>query len=173
MTAPAGWYANPNNADETMWWDGTGWDLSTRRNSPSQVSALATTHEQTLEPLTSAPAFVLTVGDIGVTPNSVVTPSGSVPLAGTMWVVEDHSWTRRRTPTWAVVFAVIGFLVFLLGLLFLLVREDVTSGFVEVRVFAANGSFVHCATIPVWSPHQVDDIRIRATQAQTIASALR
>jgi len=36
------------------------------------------------------------------------------------------TFTRRYTPTWAVVLAIIGFFFFLLGLLFLLVKEQDT-----------------------------------------------
>lgn len=42
--------------------------------------------------------------------------------------------TRRFIPTWAIVLAVIGFLFFLLGLLFLLVR---TSETLEIRISAS------------------------------------
>ncbi len=34
------------------------------------------------------------------------------------------AWTRRYTPTWAIVLAIIGALIFLLGLLFLLVKDE-------------------------------------------------
>ena len=34
------------------------------------------------------------------------------------------TWTRRFTPGWAIALAVVGLLVFLLGLLFLLVRRE-------------------------------------------------
>ena len=42
--------------------------------------------------------------------------------------------TRRYIPTWAIVLAVIGFFFFLLGLLFLLVRNSETC---EIRISAA------------------------------------
>jgi hypothetical protein len=46
------------------------------------------------------------------------------------------TFTRRYTPTWAIVLAIIGLLVFLLGLLFLLVKsEDVL-----IFSFAAEGA---------------------------------
>ncbi|QLQ16711.1 MAG: hypothetical protein HZY73_14820 [Micropruina sp.] len=48
--------------------------------------------------------------------------------------------TTRVIPGWAVLFAILGFLFFLLGLLFLLVREERTTGFVQVQVVAPGGS---------------------------------
>ena len=38
--------------------------------------------------------------------------------------VDDTSYTVRKTPTWAIVLAVVLAFIFLLGLLFLLVKED-------------------------------------------------
>jgi hypothetical protein len=47
------------------------------------------------------------------------------------WLAADVSTTQRRIPTWAFVLAIVFVLFFLLGLLFLLVREEVTRGYVR------------------------------------------
>ena len=70
---------------------------------------------------------------------------------------------------WAIVLAVVFALVCLLGLLFLLVKEKYTTGYVEVSVQAGN--LVHATQIPVSSQYQVAQIRQQVSQAQTLAAA--
>jgi hypothetical protein len=113
--------------------------------------------------------FVLTIGDIGVTRNLIVTPNGNAPLAGSRWIVLDHSRIERRIPTWAIVLAVIFAFACLLGLLFLLVKEDRTTGYVEVSVM--SGSLSHVTQVPVGSEQSIAQIRQRVHQAQTLAAA--
>jgi hypothetical protein len=80
-------------------------------------------------------------GDISITEHWVITPAGTAPLAGTQIFVTDLTREVRVIPAWAVVFAVIGFFFFLLGLLFLLVKETRTSGFMQISV--TNGAFTY------------------------------
>jgi hypothetical protein len=90
------------------------------------------------------------IGDIVVSAHWLVTPNGPAPLAGSQWTVRDLSFPVQRTPTWAIVLAVIGFFFFLLGLLFLLVKETRMEGYVEVTV--RSGHLVHVTQIPRASP---------------------
>ena len=78
-------------------------------------------------------------GDITLTEHWLVTPAGSAPLRGTQLFVTDMTREERYIPAWAIVFAVIGFFFFFLGLLFLLVKETRTSGFMQISV--TNGAF--------------------------------
>lgn len=80
-------------------------------------------------------------GDISITEHWLITPAGSAPLRGTQIFVTDMTREERFIPAWAIVFAVIGFFVFLLGLLFLLVKETRTSGFMQISV--TNGAFTY------------------------------
>ena len=112
---------------------------------------------------------VLTVGDIGVTPHWVVTPSGTAPLAGSQWFVVDQTFTTTTIPTWAIVCAIVFALMCLLGLLFLLVKEPVTRGYVQVSV--RSGGLYHTAQIPVYNLAQVGQIRQLVSQAQGMAAA--
>jgi hypothetical protein len=116
-------------------------------------------------------AFILTIGDIGVTPDVVVTPNGNGPLAGSQWIAMDMSRTERKIPSWAIVLAIIFALLCLIGLLFLLVKEDRTTGYVEVSV--RSGSLYHRTQIPVSSQTQIMQIRQLVGQAQTLASQAR
>jgi hypothetical protein len=113
--------------------------------------------------------IVLTIGDIGVTRNWVVTPNGTARLDGSQWITRDMTRTESKIPTWAIVLAVVFALVCLLGLLFLLAKEKYTTGYVEVSVQAGN--LFHATQIPVSSQYQVAQIRQQVSQAQTLAAA--
>lgn len=113
--------------------------------------------------------IVLTIGDIGVTRNWVVTPNGTARLDGSQWIARDMTRTESKIPTWAIVLAVVFALVCLLGLLFLLAKEKYTTGYFEVSVQAGN--LFHATQIPVSSQYQVAQIRQQVSQAQTLAAA--
>jgi hypothetical protein len=113
--------------------------------------------------------FVVTIGDVGVTRHWVVTPNGHAPVAGSRWIILDLSRTDKKIPTWAIVLAVVFALACLLGLLFLLVREEQTTGYVEVTVM--SGSLTHVTQIPVRSQGDIAVIRQQVHQAQTLAAA--
>src|SRR5256885_11665131 len=49
--------------------------------------------------------IVLTIGDIGVTRNWVVTPNGTARLGGSQWIARDMTRTESKIPTWAIVLA--------------------------------------------------------------------
>jgi hypothetical protein len=70
---------------------------------------------------------------------------------------------------WAIVCAIIGFFLFLIGLLFLLVKETTTRGAMQVTVFGPG--FVHSTNIPVTSQAQVADINARVNHARMLAAA--
>jgi hypothetical protein len=55
--------------------------------------------------------------------------------------VDDTSYTVRRTPTWAVVLAIVLAFLLLLGLFFLLVKEDRRMQRATVTVFTATAAY--------------------------------
>jgi hypothetical protein len=112
--------------------------------------------------------LLLTIGDIGVTSAWVSRPNGPAPLRGSTWIVADMSVTERKIPSWAIVLAIVFALFPLLGLLFLLVREEVTRGYVQVSVRSADLN--HMTQIPVSSPQQVAQMRAQVAQAQALAA---
>jgi hypothetical protein len=85
------------------------------------------------------------IGDIEVTRTALRTPVGDVPLgAATVRVVDE---LLVRTPTWAVIAAIVGFFVApVVSLLFLLARESVPAGTARVTV---EGAFVRHETTVV------------------------
>jgi hypothetical protein len=86
------------------------------------------------------PEVLAHIGDIEVTATTMRTPAGEVALSGaTVEVVEERV---VRTPTWAVICAILGFFVLpVVSLLFLLFREEVPTG--EVRVVVTAGDVHH------------------------------
>jgi hypothetical protein len=78
-------------------------------------------------------AVLARIGDIEVTATSLRTPAGVVSLAAASVEVADDR--EVRTPTWAVVCAIVGFFaVPVLSLAFLLARQTVETGWLRVTV---------------------------------------
>lgn len=78
------------------------------------------------------------------------------------------SRTTEEIPGWAIVLAVLGFLFFFLGLLFLLVKETKTVGWVQISV--QGDRFYHQSQLPVSSMAQVADYNSRVNYARTLSS---
>ncbi len=133
-----------------------------RRQRSLQTSQLAPQCQQP-EP------FVLTIGDIGITRELVVTANGVAPLAGSQWTVRDLSVTRDRTPRWAMALGIILLLACLLGLLLFLIRKSVTTGYVEVQV--TSGSLTHVTQVPVYSFADVVKVRRTVREVQAMAAS--
>ena len=119
-------------------------------------------------PVPSA-AYVATIGDIGITETLVVTPDGTTPLAGSQWVVADFTHTDTRIPTWAIVLAIVFAMACLLGLLFLLVKETTTTGYLEVSV--RGEGLYHVTRLPI--ADQAQALRYRDTVAWAQGQAAR
>lgn len=114
-------------------------------------------------------AYLVTIGDIGITSHWVRTPNGVAPLRGSAWIATDMSVTQRGTPTWAIVVAVVGAtFTCLLSLFLLLVKEFTTTGYVQVAV--RSGDLNHMTQVPVWSTQQVAQVRALVGQAQALAA---
>ena len=112
---------------------------------------------------------LVSIGDITFSKSWLVTPGGNTPLRGTQIHVTDLSRTTTSTPTWAIVLAVIGAFFFLLGLLFLLVRETRTVGSIQVTV--SNGSLVHMTQVQVASAEAVAELHGRVGFARQLVAA--
>jgi hypothetical protein len=115
--------------------------------------------------LPTGPVLV-TIGDISVEQQRIVTPAGVLPTHGANWSAMDMSRTEEKIPSWAIVLAIVGFLLCLIGLLFLLVKEKRTTGFVQVTV--QYGNRTHNTHVGVSSPDQVADVLARVNYARTL-----
>lgn len=88
----------------------------------------------------------MSLGDITIAGDQIITPSGTMPLRGAMWNATDFSRTEEKIPTHAIILAVIFFLFCLLGLLFLLMKEKKTTGYIQITV--TSGGRHHSTMIP-------------------------
>lgn len=112
---------------------------------------------------------LVTIGDITCTQFQVITPSGECPIGVATWTFTDMSRTTKFIPTWAIVCAIIFFVFCLLGLLFLLVKEERTEGAVQIVVQAPG--MVHQIQLPVSSVAQVQDYSARIGYARSLTAA--
>ena len=97
-------------------------------------------------PVASPEPIRVQFGDISMSDHWLVTPQGTMPLAGTQVFISDMSREERFIPGWAIALAIIGALFFLLGLFFLLVKETRTTGFMQITV--SNGGFTYQSAEP-------------------------
>ena len=110
------------------------------------------------------------IGDIGVDQHWVRTPTGFVPTAQSTWTVQEMTYQDQVIPTYAIVLAVVlSVMTCFLGLLFLLIKEDRTAGWVQVSVHGP--SFLH--TTHVWASSQatVADMHGRVSYARSLTAA--
>lgn len=114
--------------------------------------------------------YLVQIGQIVVTPTEVHTPAGVVPLSQARFTFADQSYTVRKTPTWAVVTAIVGFFILtFFSLFFLLAKENQTTGQVVVGVYGPNG-FNYAEPIYVIHFNQVQDAAARINYANHLAS---
>lgn len=119
-----------------------------------------------MDQFNTAPVLV-TIGDIACTGEEVITPSGRAPIAGTTWTFTDMSRTDRTIPAWAIVLTVLFVWFCFLGLLFLLVKEERTTGWAQVTV--QGRGLMHVTQVPVNTPMVVMDLNSRVNYARSLA----
>ena len=110
---------------------------------------------------------MLSFGDITVMSDSIVTPSGTMPLKGAVWTATDMSRTEEKIPTVAIVLAIIFALFCLIGLLFLLMKEKRTTGFIQVTV--TSGGRHHSTMIPAMSPETSQMVMAQVNTARSMS----
>ena len=110
------------------------------------------------------------VGDVGVGRVYLSTPSGSAPMHGSNWYLQEQVYTEEKIAQWAIICAIVGFFfVCAFSLLFLLVKEKTVSGYVDITVI--NGDFRHQSRVMVNNPMQLDQLRQVLASAQQYAAA--
>jgi hypothetical protein len=112
---------------------------------------------------------LVTIGDIAVTPTRVMTPTGSYPLTGSNWTVQENVQHTESIPAWAIVMAVLLFWFCFLGLLFLLVKERKVSGYVQVGV--QGPGFFHATQVPVYNAMHVGHVQQQVNYVRSIVAA--
>jgi hypothetical protein len=117
----------------------------------------------------TSPGLIATIGDITVTSATISTPTGTVPLRGSVWTATDQWLAERRTPRWAIIAAIAGVcFTALLSLLLLLIRTETYRATVTVSV--ASGAFFHAARMIVTTPAQVQEIYDRVNYVRSVAA---
>ena len=111
------------------------------------------------------------VGELACTEHWLLTPGGTVPLRRMQFMVRENVVVQRRIPPYAIVLAIIFFLACLLGLLFLLIQEDVVSGSVEVTATGPDGFSFH-TSMPVSRPGDVVAARERVDFCRRLVAQL-
>src|SRR5690242_10905412 len=112
---------------------------------------------------------IVQIAEISVTSTTILTPTGNLPLAGSQWQVNDYWFSQQRIPRWAIIVAIAGFCVLtVFSLLFLLVKETVMQGTVQVTV--TSGSSQYVARIPVTDQAAVTAINQQVNYVRTLAA---
>ncbi|MFJ2444137.1 hypothetical protein ACIOWG_27665 [Streptomyces sp. NPDC087658] len=119
-------------------------------------------------PVSGGGAPLLSLGDISVIGDAIITPSGTLPLRGAVWNATDMSRTEEKIPTVAIVLAVVFALLCLVGLLFLLMKEKKTTGFIQVMV--TSGGKHHSTLIPAHHPGAFPMVMGQINYARSLSS---
>lgn len=113
---------------------------------------------------------LVSLGDVTVTQEQVITPQGARPLGEVTWTFTDASQTTQEIPQWAVICAIVGFFfVCFFSLLFLLAKETKTQGWVQITVQAPG--FAHTTQLPVYGAFQVSDYAARFEYARSLSAS--
>ncbi|MGW7369251.1 hypothetical protein ACWGI8_38975 [Streptomyces sp. NPDC054841] len=120
-----------------------------------------------LVPMGGVAAPLMSIGDITVLQDSIVTPAGTLPLKGAVWSVTDMSRTEEKIPTVGIVLAVVFAVFCLLGLFFLLMKEKTTTGYVQVTV--TSGGRFHSTMIPATGPETLHWVMGQINYARTLS----
>jgi hypothetical protein len=117
----------------------------------------------------AAGPVIVQIAEIAVTSTTVHTPAGDIPLAGSQWQVSDYWFNSQRIPKYAIVLAIVGFCVLtVFSLLFLLIKETVTQGTMQITV--TNGTRQYVARIPVTDQAQVAAINQQVNYIRSLAA---
>lgn len=102
-------------------------------------------------------APLVSIGDITVVQDGIITPAGTLPLRGAVWNATDMSHTEERIPPVAVVLAIVFALLCLVGLFFLLMKEKKTTGF---QVTVTSGGRHHATMVPATGPQTFPHVMV-------------
>ncbi|GAA4908388.1 hypothetical protein [Streptomonospora salina] len=120
-------------------------------------------------------AVLTTVGDIAITRTSVVTPAGRLPIKGSTWTVTDMTHTTQGVSQTGIVLTVVSLVIFIwfcgvgvLGLLFLLMKEEKTTGNIQVTV-QGDGVY-HSTMVPAQGPQTLVQVTQTVNYARSLAA---
>lgn len=122
------------------------------------------------------------LGDVQVYERVIVTPVGQWPMRGAQFLIAQQPQVVRRTTTAGVVLAICsvvlalvtaaftcgGGLIFLLGLLFLLLKDEGLAG--PAIVLVRSGGQMYQAQVPLVSPSQLPWLVNNINYCQALAA---
>ncbi|HWB36990.1 MAG TPA: hypothetical protein VHA75_13300 [Rugosimonospora sp.] len=137
---------------------------------PQQMPGALVPYSAQPAPVYAPPEQVIAqIGDIQVTSTTVRTPVGQFPLRGSQWQIVDAWTVSQRTPGWAIALAIIGFFCLtIFSLLFLLAKESVVTGMLQVQV--SYGPQVYVTRIPVNNQAFVQNVYAQVNYVRALAA---
>lgn len=113
--------------------------------------------------------WLMTVGDISVSPHWINTPAGTYPIKGTVWTVTDMSHYSESISTTGIVLCLIFVWFCLLGLLFLLMKDRKYVGYIQVTV--QGDGFYHSTLLPAGGPQALVLVTQQVNYARSLAAS--
>lgn len=172
----AGWYPDPSDRSglDERYWDGAEWTDLTRLSgdaptAPRQLTEPVAVAGSSVNHAAAPEQVLVSIGEINCTATTVITPNGSFPISGTEWIIHDGTSKTRRIPAYAIVLAILFALLCLIGLLFLLIQEDVYSGSVNVTVRDRAGHYF-ATSVPVTNGMVVSEVHTRVNYCRYLAN---
>jgi hypothetical protein len=114
-------------------------------------------------------AQLTAIADIGISQHWIVTPTGSFPIRGSVWTVTDMSHYQERMSPAGIVLCIFFVWACFLGLLFLLMKEQTYSGYIQVTV-QGNG-FHYSTMVPVNHQGVAQSVTQAVNYARSLAAA--
>ncbi|GGA58216.1 hypothetical protein GCM10011490_05170 [Pseudoclavibacter endophyticus] len=110
------------------------------------------------------------IGDMTVTRDAIRSPQGAISARGAQIFVNNHTRLENKTPTWAIVLAIVGFfLVTFFSLFFLLVKEQRLGGGYEVVATGPDGTLTSFIPVDQQSAGYIwNDLQTRAEHARAV-----
>ena len=108
------------------------------------------------------------LGDIGLSPSHVFLPSGTYPIKGTQWTVMDMSRRVEKVSTAGIVLTVVFVWFCLIGLLFLLMKDERTEGYIQVTV--TGPGLAHTTMVPAYGPQAIGQVMNFVNYARSLAA---
>ncbi|MFC8510558.1 hypothetical protein ACFU3J_26015 [Streptomyces sp. NPDC057411] len=163
---------NPYKSDDYEWGPGgqpgaPGYGYPQQPTMPAGVPVPPQHAPLPVGPPAMGGAPLLSLGDITVVGDQIITPAGPMPLKGAVWNAMDMSRTEEKMPTVAIVLAIVFFIFCLLGLLFLLMKEKQTTGFIQITV--TSGGRHHATMIPATGPDTIHWVMGQLNYARSLS----
>lgn len=123
----------------------------------------------------SADPVLTSIGDISVTQSEVITPAGRFPIQGAMWTVTDMSHVEEKLSSTGLALTIGSVVLFiwfcglgLLGLFFLMMKEKVTTGNIQVSV--SNGRAQYATVIPARRPETIHQVTQQVNYVRSLSA---